>query len=341
MSLRLIELIVSEQHSRDFNGFPETIGVIGAWTHRMDGGLSVVRVLVRSERTEPVLREFEARYGNSPGFRMTIIEAEATIPQPPPPPEEPEDDAKEGNGANGNGEDTLRIACAELVQKLSGSASINRVFILTVILSTVVAAIGLVRDNMAVIIGAMVIAPLLTPNMALSLATTLGDPRLARDALRVNGIGILVALVVAVAIGTAIPVDLTVREISSRTVVSAGDIVLGLAAGSAGALAYTTGISAAVVGVMVAVALLPPLVTAGLLIGVGEFTLAGRAFLLLAANVICVNLAGVATFVWQGVRPDRWWQAERSRRMLRVSWAVWTSLLAVLSALIWYAGKAA
>ncbi len=336
MSLRLLELVIPENSAADFGEFTETFGLIGLWVHRIDGGLAVVRVLVHSDRAEPVLREFGARYGNHPGYRVTILEAEATIP-PPPPLEELASRDAEAPGENGKAEDPARIACAELVQKLSGSASVNRVFILTVILSTVLAAIGLVRDNMAVIIGAMVIAPLLTPNMALSLATTLGDVKLARNAIWVNGVGLVLALLLSLAISSLIEVDLTVREISSRTVVSLGDVVLGLAAGCAGALAYTTGLPAAVVGVMVAVALLPPLVTCGLLVGVGEFALAWRAFLLLATNIICVNLAGVATFLWQGVRPDKWWQAERSKSMIRLSWAVWTTLLAILIALIFLA----
>jgi uncharacterized membrane protein len=53
-----------------------------------------------------------------------------------------------------------------------------------VVLSTIVAAVGLARDNAAIVIGAMVMAPLLGPNMALSLATTLGDTKLAFRALR-------------------------------------------------------------------------------------------------------------------------------------------------------------
>lgn len=95
-----------------------------------------------------------------------------------------------------------------------------------------------------------------------------------------------------------------------------------------------SGLPAAVVGVMVAVALLPPLVSAGLLLGAGEIVLAGRAFLLPSTNVICVNLAGVAALLWQGVRPGKWWEAERSRKMTRLAWAVWITLLVVLIPLI-------
>jgi uncharacterized membrane protein len=132
----------------------------------------------------------------------------------------------------------------------------------------------------------------------------------------------------------AVPVDPSVREIASRTEVGLSDVALALAAGSAGALAFTTGLSAAVVGVMVAVALLPPLATVGLLLGSGHPRLAVGALLLTLTNIVCVNLAGVATFLWQRVNPRHWWEADRAKRMVRVSGAIWLALLALLVALI-------
>jgi hypothetical protein len=62
-------------------------------------------------------------------------------------------------------------------------------------------------------------------------------------------------------------------------------------------LAFTQGLSGAVIGVMVAVALVPPLVVSGMLLGDGHFTSAGGAWMLTMANVICINLAGIATFL--------------------------------------------
>ena len=81
-----------------------------------------------------------------------------------------------------------------------------------------------------------------------------------------------------------------------------------------GALAFTTGLPSALIGVMVAVALMPPLVTCGMLLGEAEWSLSAGAFLLVSANVICVNIAGVATFALQGVRPRTWWEAKKARK---------------------------
>ncbi|MBN1510548.1 MAG: TIGR00341 family protein [Phycisphaerae bacterium] len=324
-------MVVQEAAGADLAALSEELRVLGLWREQLQDEQVLLRLLVPSEKTEAVIQELETRFQTSPGFRLVIFEVQATLPQP----EIEEPEQEEGQQSQEEEQkDPLRIACDELVQKLSSGAVVNRVFLVTVVLSTVVAAIGLIRGNVAVIIGAMVIAPLLGPNMTLAVATTLGDPKLARNALRVNAIGLLLALLLAILIGVAVPVDPSVQEIADRTKVGLSDVVLALAAGSAGALAFTTGLSAAVVGVMVAVALLPPLATVGLLLGSGHPQLALGALLLTLTNIVCVNLAGVATFLWQRVNPRHWWEADRAKRMVRVAGAIWLALLALLVALI-------
>jgi uncharacterized hydrophobic protein (TIGR00341 family) len=206
-------------------------------------------------------------------------------------------------------------------------------------LSTVVAAIGLMRNNVAVVIGAMVIAPLLGPNMALALATTLADVKLAKRALITNGAGTVLALSIAVLFGVWGKVDPAVGEISSRTQVELGDIALALASGFAGALAFTTGLSTTVVGVMVSVALLPPLSAFGMLLGAGKPKLALAALGLFLVNVFCVNLSGVVTFLFQGIRPTTWWKEGRARKATWAAIAVWLVLLAALAAVILWTQK--
>jgi uncharacterized membrane protein len=117
---------------------------------------------------------------------------------------------------------------------------------------------------------------------------------------------------------------------ASRAKVQLGDIVVALASGSAGALAFTTGVSATLIGVMVAVALLPPLVTFGLLLGGGHTVLAMGALSLFLVNLICVNLAGVTTFLVQGIHPATWWEKDRAAKATRIAIVLWVALLAVL-----------
>ena len=103
--------------------------------------------------------------------------------------------------------------------------------------------------------------------------------------------------------------------------------------GAAGALAFTAGVPAVVVGVMVAVALLPPLAVAGMLAGAGEPGAVG-ALTLCLTNVTCINLSAMATFYLQGVRPRTWWEAGRARRATVRAVVAWALLLAALAVLI-------
>lgn len=223
-----------------------------------------------------------------------------------------------------------RVNREELYANALDSSELTFGFLLLVALSAVVAAVGLTRDNLPVVIGAMVIAPLLGPNVALAVGTTFGDLGLTKKSLSTGLIGGLLALGVSACIGLVTTVDPDIRAISRLTEVGFADITIALAAGSAGALAFTTGLSRAVIGVMVAVALLPSLAASGLLLGSGHASLAANALMLTASNIICINLAGVTTFLVKGVRPTRWQEAERAKHAVWLVYTLWLILLILL-----------
>jgi uncharacterized hydrophobic protein (TIGR00341 family) len=336
MALRLIEFMLPEDNSGWVAKTLDGLHVLGRWQQSIDEGLTLVRVLVEADQAEDVISAFEKKYAHLEGFRAILMEVKATVPPVEVPEEVPQDDKENTEAEKPSPE---RIACLELVEKLAGGVEISRNYILAVVLSVIVVTVGLVRDNVAIIIGAMVIAPLLTPNMALSLATTLGDGKLARRALKANSLGMFMALILAALVGFAMCIDPTGSEIASRAAVGYSDIVLALAAGSAGALAFTSGVSAALVGVMVAVAILPPIAAAGLLMGSGHLAMGVKALLLTLANIICVNLSGVGIFLLQGVRPRFFWEAARARRMVKIAAAAWIGLLALLIGVIYLSRK--
>jgi uncharacterized hydrophobic protein (TIGR00341 family) len=263
---------------------------------------------------------------------MVLLPVEAAVPRPEkaqePSSEDPSVAAQTAKKA------PLRVSREELYADVSASSELTMVYLVMVLLSTIVAAIGLMRGNVAVVIGAMVVAPLLGPNVALALGTTLADEKLGRNAMRVLAAGVGAAAMLSLIVGALFQVDPAVQEIASRTEVGLSDIILALAAGSAGVLAFTSGISTALIGVMVAVALLPPLVVGGLLVGAGYVRSGGQALLLFGINVICVNLAGVLTFLLQGVRPRTWWEANRARKASRRAIAIWSVLLILLAAFV-------
>lgn len=333
--LRLIEAVIP---IASLDGLVEEIGakgVIDVWSYEAADGRGLLRILIEAEGTEGLTDELAERFSRDEGYRLMLLPVEATFPSVEKEKDEDEEDEPTEREGPWKRKGPLRISREELHQDLSVSTRISAVYLTTVGLSTLVAAVGLMSSSVAVVIGAMVIAPLLGPNVALSLAATLGDVDLAWDALKANLAGVGTALALSVLVGVLLPVDPTVPEIAGRTSVDLGDMVLALAAGAAGTLAFTQGLSAAVIGVMVAVALLPPLVAAGLLLGAGEIALSYGAFLLVAVNVTCVNLAGVVTFLLQKVQPRTWWETERATKAAKIAVASWIGMLLLLVLLIW------
>lgn len=336
MSLRLIEIIIPAERLDELHellGDEETVGV---WTDPLDDERARGRALVPTQRTETLTDRLSERFAGEDAFRLMLFTVEATLPQveEPAEDEEREVDRREDPEAEEEREPT-RVSREELYQDILEGTEISPVYAVTVALSTVVAAIGLLRGQVAVVIGAMVIAPLLGPNVALALATTLGDLDLARRAFKAIALGLGVASALSVLLGYLVGVDPTVPEIASRTRAGIADVGLALAAGSAAALAFTTGLSEALIGVMVAVALLPPLVTAGLLVGAGQWSLAGGALVLVLTNVACINLTAVVTFLAQRIRPRLRWEEAQARRATRTAVASWLGLLALLVGVIW------
>jgi len=335
MNYRLLELIAPPKEIARAREMVEEQPILGVWVDQQDDNCGIMRVLLDADRTETISDALSDKFSHVEGFRIMLFSVEATLPQP----EVEEKEEKENNKDVEKEEPKVgRISREELYSDVTSGSRLSKVYIGMVVLSTLVAAVGLLRDDVAVIIGAMVIAPLLGPNVSLALAATLGDTQLAWRSLKANAAGLFSSLGVALVMGWLLTVDTGSEQIISRTQVSMGDITIALAAGSAGVLAFTRGVPAAVVGVMVAVALLPPLVDIGLLLGSGYVQLAIGAAILTFTNLICINLAGVLTFLVQGVRPRSWWEAEKAKRATRIAIATWFVLLVVFTILIWFWG---
>lgn len=331
MILRVMQIFIPESNHEKLDELLEGREVLGRWRDT-DADQLVLHLLVPAEETEPIMDRFEQEYGDTKGFHVLLFPVEAVLPRLKP---EPDEEEQEPDSSEENQNGKQRISREELYSNVSEGLGVTRVFMGLVILSVIVAGVGLLRDDVAVIIGAMVIAPLLGPNVAMSLATTLGDFDLLRSALKTNIAGSGTAFLLSICGGFLFVVDPEMPSIASRTDVDIGDILLALAAGCAGTLAFTQGLSGAVIGVMVAVALVPPLVTCGMLLGNGSFALASGAFLLTITNVICINLAGVATFLLQGVRPRSWWEVKRARKATLQAIFIWVVLLLILGLVLW------
>jgi len=243
MALRMIEIVVSSEcvdelvKTIQFDEFPR---ILATWIIPASSGQSTVKVLVDAEGTEALTDRISQLCTRSEDLRIVLLPVEATLPaveEPSAPRTEPEQTEKPPQVG--------RVSREELLADLTDAAKLTRTFLILTVLSALVAVIGLTRGNVAIIIGAMVIAPFLGPNVALALATTLADVVLAWRSLRALLIGLFVALSVGVIAGIVLEPSPVIPEIASRTTAGWGDIVLALASGAAGGLAYTTAVPTA------------------------------------------------------------------------------------------------
>lgn len=330
MQLRLIEMACPEDRADEVEEVAREYEPLELWRDQMADAGVLIKIVLQAQQAEGVLDELENRFGGMDGFRVLLTRLEAVVPRPEP----PEESQERASSESASKSLPTRISRQELYSDVSAACELTRVFLALIGLATIVAALGLWRGDVAVIVGAMVIAPLLGPNIALALAATLGDGELGRRAFASNLAGIGLAFGLAVFMGVILPFGSPAEEFLARARVAPTDVVLALAAGSAGALAFTTGIPTALVGVMVAVALLPPLAALGLAVGSVQWNVALGALLLFTSNLVCINLAGMATFLIQGIRPRTWWEEDRAKKASRSAMTLWILLLFALLALM-------
>ncbi len=319
--MKIIEVVTTPGHIDTVTSIAEQHGALDHWIIRLDveNERQAVRLLVSDNRRQGMLDALQHALGTSPQFRLVVMPIEATLPRQAEDTQEPKE---KGRGASATRE--------ELYQNVVKSAVLDSNFLLLVSLSTFVAAIGLLEDNVAVVIGAMLIAPLLGPNIALALATALGDAKLMWQSLKTNLAGLGLAFALSLLIGLLWSPNIESQELLARTVVGFDSIALALASGAAAVLSLTTGLSSVLVGVMVAVALLPPTATFGLMLGSGQLGLAFGALLLLVANIVSVNLAAKLVFLYRGVRPRTWYERQKARESMKTYIIFWVASLFIL-----------
>lgn len=332
MALRLIKVLAP----KNFKNHQDLINkddLVDSWIEETESGQKSISLLADVELTEKILNDLDQAFTGNDDYRIILLPVSATIPKHEV--EEP-DTEQEKEKSKEKDERVKRISREELYEEIKQVVDSSWIYLVLIALSCIVAANGLIRNSPAMVIGAMVIAPILGPNVGLSLATTLGDKALMKRSLKSILYGFSLGMILSIIMGFLFTIDPDVYEINSRTVVSFADIALGLAAGVAGCLSFTRGISAAVIGVMVAVALLPPMVATGLLLGSGMYELAFGAGLLTLTYIICVNLAGVITFLAQGIKPKSFRERREGEELSRYAIIIWVSLLVMLAVIIYF-----
>ncbi len=185
----------------------------------------------------------------------------------------------------------------DLFIALRKDAKSSPTYLILLVLSTLLASVGLFQSSAPVVIGAMLLAPLMGPIISLAMALLRRNTGLAREALMTIVVGVLLALSASVLIAMISPDRPITPEIKARLNPTLLDLGVALISGVAGA--YTKAhreILQSLAGVSIAVALVPPLAVAGIGLGKGDLYVFLQAFLLFSTNLIGITLSAVLTF---------------------------------------------
>jgi len=320
--MKLIEVIADEGSVKTVAAIAEKHKVRDFRTGLKDKDDSqLMRLVVTDDKVQEVLDSLQGVLGAQTYAKLLVYPIDISLPK-----QTEEQEEKESKATQ---------ARESLYKEVQKNSRLDMNYLVLVLLSTIVAAIGLIENNVAVVIGAMVIAPLLGPNLAFGLGTALGDLSLMKNSLKTLFAGVLLAVTISVFLGIVWPFPVTSPELLSRTDAGLDSIALAFASGAAAALSMSTGLPSVLVGVMVAVALLPPAATLGLMLGHARIDLATGAALLLAVNIVSVNLACKLVFLIKGVQPRTWWEKEKAKKAMRSYILVWVVTLLLLGLVIY------
>ena len=208
-----------------------------------------------------------------------------------------------------------RIPRKELYQARIASSKPSLGFFVLLLCAAVIATLGLIANSTAVVIGAMIVAPLMDPILSLAFALSISNNKLAKRSLLTVVIGVLTVIATAALLSSLLDVSEVNREMTSRTAPNLIDLGVAVAAAVAGSFSMTRErLSNSLAGVAIAVALVPPLCVCGIGLSMGNEVVAvfGRgtvagltnqisegSFLLFLANLIGITVASLFVFLVQ------------------------------------------
>lgn len=274
-----------------------------------------VTFVLPTEAVEPVLDDLR-NVGLTDDAQTVIIDAETVISRE-------YDELEEAMEPERGTSD--QIARQELRTRAEDLTPSTPIYVTMTIISAVVATAGLLLDSPAVVVGSMVIAPLIGPALSASVGTVVNDNEMFEEGFTNQILGVTIAILSAALfawlVRTALLVPagvdvLAIPEVAERLRPDLLSLFIALGAGVAGVFSLTTGIPAALVGVMIAAALIPPAAAAGVAIAWGEPLAAIGATVLVFVNLVSINLTGLVTLWYSGYRPERFFETSEARRQL-------------------------
>lgn len=324
MDLQLVEAYVPAKH---FNKVDESLRKfphVSYWKSIESEDRNLIRVLVKTNETEEILNYLESVAHVIDGFDVLLFPVQTYITRLT-----KEEEEQRLNEPEENANKLQRASRQELLGTIKKASHITLTYTLLIVISAIVVTIGFIQNSQAVIIGAMVIAPMLGPVISMAFSAILGDFQLLRSSTVTLLYAVVIVIGISIGFTLFFPVPLESSEFALRTHVSIVDMVLAFATGVAGALSFLNRLPGSLVGVMVAVALIPPNVVLGMSIGSAMWQEAYGSMLLLMGNISSVILAGIIVFSLSGIRPVKWDEVNKAKTSRKLS-ILFVSLVIIL-----------
>lgn len=255
-------------------------------------------VTVDSDQIDDLTEELKGLEGIDSGdLSIRVIKQESLISK-----------GQETKGSNS------MLSNEELYSKAKESATFNRAQWSLIAISSVVASYGLVSDNIIVVIGAMMLAPILSPFVSSSLSINVGDRKLMRKAIKTGVLSAFLAVVASFIAVTPFSVqnNALITLVSSTTVYG---VLLSILVGIAAALTFATGFRDQVAGVAVAVAIVPPLAAAGIGLRIMDPSMTIGALTVASMNMSAVLVASFVTFRFLGLKPSTYYKKKQAQKI--------------------------
>jgi uncharacterized hydrophobic protein (TIGR00271 family) len=191
-----------------------------------------------------------------------------------------------------------------VIREVAGGVERSWIYYLMLLTAGLIALLGLLTNSVAVVIGAMLISPLMTPIISSSLALTIGDLHLARRAFRTIAVSVFLTILVCALVTLISPLKEPTAEIMARVRPNIYDLFVAVLSGIVGAVALCTKRNYLITatGVAVATAVIPPLSVVGYGLGTGQVILALGGFLLFFTNFVAIVLTSDLVFFVMGFR---------------------------------------
>jgi uncharacterized hydrophobic protein (TIGR00341 family) len=196
----------------------------------------------------------------------------------------------------------------EMDARIKEFSKLDMHYVSFIILSSLIATMGVALNNELILIGSMLVSPLMLPMMSTSFSIVSKKKNILKQAFETEFMGVFIVFITAAVTTLLLPNHINVEEISMRVIYSNIYIPLAVVLGIVAAYSFATDKARNLTGVAIAVSLLPPLVISVLLIMKAQFMAASQAMIIFLINAFGIHMSSIAVFIYLKTKAPAWYK---------------------------------